>query len=151
MTQPTATQTRASTWRMDPAHSSVEFSIKHMMMTTVRGRFKDVQATLTGDEEHPDGCCVEAEIKVASIDTGAPDRDVHLKSPDFFDAERFPTIGFRSTSIEGRPRNEGDRFKVTEAMSRTRRTDATRRTVRQTATPAIAKEVTSLSAAATKK
>jgi polyisoprenoid-binding protein YceI len=113
MTQPTATQTRTSTWRLDPAHSSVEFSIKHMMMTTVRGRFKDVQATLTGDEQHPDGCCVEAEIKVASIDTGSPDRDVHLKSADFFDAERFPTIGFRSTSIEGRPRNEGDRFKAT--------------------------------------
>ena len=78
MAQRTATQTRTSTWRLDPAHSSVEFSIKHMMMTTVRGRFKDLQATLTADEEHPEGCCVEAEIQVASLDTGSPDRDTHL-------------------------------------------------------------------------
>jgi polyisoprenoid-binding protein YceI len=83
------------------------------MMTTVRGRFKDVQATLTADEEHPEGCCVEAEIRVDSLDTGSPDRDAHLKGPDFFDAERFPTITFRSTRIEGRARNEGDRFRVT--------------------------------------
>ena len=97
MTNATATQARTSTWRLDPAHSSVEFSIKHMMMTTVRGRFKDVQATLTADEEHPEGCCVEARIQVASIDTGTPDRDAHLKGPDFFDAERYPTISFTST------------------------------------------------------
>jgi polyisoprenoid-binding protein YceI len=112
MTQPTATQTRTSTWRLDPAHSSVEFSIKHMMMTTVRGRFKDVRATLTGDEDHPEGCCIEAEIHVASVDTGSPDRDTHLRGADFFDAERFPTITFRSTSIEGRANSEGDRFRV---------------------------------------
>ena len=112
MTQPTATRTQTSTWRLDPAHSSVEFSIKHMMMTTVRGRFKDVQGTLTADEEHPEGCCVDAEIQVASIDTGSPDRDTHLKGADFFDAERFPTITFHSTGIEGRARKEGDRFRI---------------------------------------
>ena len=50
-----ATQTGTSTWRLDPAHSSVEFSVKHMMMTTVRGRFKEIEATLTADEEHPEG------------------------------------------------------------------------------------------------
>ena len=100
------------TWSLDPTHSSVEFSVKHMMMTTVRGRFKTVNATLTADEDHPEGCCVEAEIQVASLDTGSPDRDAHLKGPDFFDAERFPTITFRSTGIEGRARNEGDRFRV---------------------------------------
>ena len=112
MAQQTATQTGTATCRLDPAHSSVEFSIKHMMMTTVRGRFKDVQATLTADEERPEGCCVEAEIQVASLDTGSPDRDGHLKGEDFFDAERFPTITFRSTGIEGRARNEGDRFQM---------------------------------------
>ena len=117
MTHSTAPQTRTSTWRLDPAHSSVEFSIKHMMMTTVRGRFKELQATLTADEEHPEGCCVEAELQVASIDTGSPDRDAHLKGPDFFDAERFPTISFRSTRIEGRARKEGDRFRVTGDLS----------------------------------
>ena len=108
-----ATQTRTATWRLDPAHSSVEFSIKHMMMTTVRGRFKDIQATLTADEEHPEGCCVEVQIGVASLDTGSPDRDAHLKGPDFVDAERVPTISFRSTSVEGEVRGEGDHFRVT--------------------------------------
>jgi polyisoprenoid-binding protein YceI len=105
-------ETRTSTWQLDPAHSSVEFSVKHMMMTTVRGRFKQIQGTLTGNEEHPDGCCVEVEIDVSSVDTGNPDRDTHLKSPDFFDAEQFPKITFRSTRIEGNPRQQGDRFRV---------------------------------------
>ncbi len=101
-----------STWQLDPAHSSVEFAVKHMMMTTVRGRFKAVQATLTGDEEHPEGCCVEARIDVSSIDTGNADRDAHLRSPDFFDAERYPTITFRSTRVDGSPSKPGDQFQV---------------------------------------
>src|SRR3954464_13744672 len=92
---------RAATWRLDPAHSSVEFSVKHMMMTTVRGRFKDISATLTGDEESPEGCCVEVQIGAASIDTGSPDRDAHLRSPDFFDADRYPHITFKSKRLEG--------------------------------------------------
>jgi polyisoprenoid-binding protein YceI len=112
MTGATAVQTGISTWRLDPTHSSVEFSVKHMMMTTVRGRFKDVRATLTGSEEHPDGCCVEAEIDVSSIDTGVADRDEHLKGADFFDAARYPQITFRSTRYEGTVRTEGDRFRV---------------------------------------
>ena len=107
-----ATRAGTSTWRMDPAHSSVEFSVKHMMMTTVRGRFKEIEATLTADEEHPEGCCVEVKIRVDSIDTGVPDRDKHLRSPDFFDAERYPYITFRSEGLEGDFRAEGDRFKV---------------------------------------
>jgi polyisoprenoid-binding protein YceI len=74
MTAPDATQTATSTWRLDPAHSSIEFSVKHMMMTTVRGRFKNVTATLTADEEHPEGCCVEVDIETASLDTGVADR-----------------------------------------------------------------------------
>jgi polyisoprenoid-binding protein YceI len=108
----TATQIRGSTWTFDPTHSSVEFSVKHMMMTTVRGRFKDVRATLTADEEHPEGCCVEVEIDVASLDTGNADRDTHLRGPDFFDAETYPRILFRSKRIEGTPREEGDRFRL---------------------------------------
>ena len=101
------------TWQLDASHSSVEFAVKHMMMTTVRGRFKSVRATLTGSEEHPEGCCVEAELDVASIDTGSPDRDAHLKGADFFDGDRFPKITFRSTRIDGaQPRGEGDRFKL---------------------------------------
>jgi polyisoprenoid-binding protein YceI len=107
-TSPTAT----STWQLDPAHSSVEFAVKHMMMTTVRGRFKNVEGTLTGDEEHPDGCCVEVKIEVASIDTGNPDRDTHLRSADFFDAERHPWIIFRSRRVVGTPSRTGDTFQV---------------------------------------
>jgi polyisoprenoid-binding protein YceI len=109
----TAIHTETSVWELDPAHSSVEFSVKHMMMTTVRGRFKNVTGTLTGNEDHPAGCCVEVEIDTASIDTGSSDRDTHLKSADFFDAEAHPKIIFRSTMLEGDPRaSEGSRFRV---------------------------------------
>ena len=90
----TAHATQAAIWALDPAHSSVEFSVKHMMMTTVRGRFKELSATLTADEEHPEGCCVEVAIKTASIDTGVADRDAHLRSADFFDAETYPESTF---------------------------------------------------------
>ena len=107
------TAMETTTWQLDPTHSSVEFSVKHMMMTTVRGRFKDLQATLRGDRDHPDDAGVDAKLNVASIDTGVADRDAHLRSGDFFDADKYPTITFRSTHIEGSaPRNEGDRFQL---------------------------------------
>jgi polyisoprenoid-binding protein YceI len=108
----TTVQAGTQTWRLDPAHSSVEFSVKHMMMTTVRGRFKAVQATLRGDRDHPEVAGVEATIDAASIDTGVSDRDAHLRGSDFFDAERFPHITFRSTRVENPPKQEGDRFRV---------------------------------------
>ena len=82
------------------------------MMTTVRGRFKNLKATLTGDPDHPEEAGIEATIEAASIDTGVADRDGHLRGADFFDAERFPQITFRSTRVENAPRNEGDRFRV---------------------------------------
>lgn len=116
MAASSAVTTEVPTWQLDPAHSSVEFSVKHMMMTTVRGRFKDVQATLTGDRDHADKAGVEATIAVASIDTGVADRDAHLRGPDFFDAERFPHITFRSTRVVNPPKNEGDRFQVVGEM-----------------------------------
>ena len=101
------------TWQLDPAHSSVEFSVKHMMMTTVRGRFKDAKATLRGDRDHPEHAGVEVIIATASIDTGVSDRDAHLRGPDFFDAEHFPNITFTSARLEGdAPKKEGDRFRV---------------------------------------
>ncbi len=112
MTGGTAVQTGQATWQLDPAHSSVEFSVKHMMMTTVRGRFKTIKATLRGDRDHPEDAGVEATIDTASIDTGVGDRDAHLRGPDFFDAERFPQITFRSARIENPPKEEGDRFRV---------------------------------------
>ena len=108
-----ATATAIPTWQLDPTHSAVEFAVKHMMMTTVRGRFKDVKATLTGDRDHPEAAGVEATIDTGSIDTGSPDRDTHLRSADFFDAERFPHIRFSARKIEGKPpKTEGDRFRL---------------------------------------
>jgi len=108
----TAVRTGIPTWQLDPAHSSVEFSVKHMMMTTVRGRFKSVQATATGDRDHLKDLGVNAVIDAASIDTGVANRDAHLRSADFFEADRFPHITFRSTRIEGAPPKEGDHFDV---------------------------------------
>ena len=111
MAAPTAVRA-STTWQLDPTHSSVEFAVKHMMMTTVRGRFKNVSATLTADEEHPEGCCVEVKLETASLDTGVADRDAHLRSADFFDAERHPQITFESTRLEGKFAKEGDRFRM---------------------------------------
>jgi polyisoprenoid-binding protein YceI len=112
MAQTTAPQVGTAIWRLDPVHSSIEFSVKHMMMTTVRGRFKEMQGTLTANEDHPEGCCVDVEINAGSIDTGVPDRDAHLRSPEFLDVERYPTIRFSSSRAEGRFAKEGDRFRV---------------------------------------
>ena len=112
MATETVRRTGATTWQLDPAHSSVEFSVKHMMMTTVRGRFKEISATITADEDHPEGCCVEVRLRTASIDTGVADRDTHLKGPDFFDAERYPEITFTSTRLEGDFAREGDSFRM---------------------------------------
>jgi polyisoprenoid-binding protein YceI len=117
MANTTATRAATSTWQLDPVHSSIEFSVKHMMMTTVRGRFKEFHGTLAADEEHPQGCSVDVEIDAASIDTGVPDRDAHLRSAEFFDVERYPTISFRSRRAEGEFAREGDRFRVTGELT----------------------------------
>jgi polyisoprenoid-binding protein YceI len=105
------------TWQIDPAHTSVEFAVKHMMFTTVRGRFKDVKGTIEADEENPDRSRVNVEIMAASIDTGAADRDAHLRSADFLDVENYPTITFRSNRVSGAAKKEGDAFKVTGALT----------------------------------
>jgi polyisoprenoid-binding protein YceI len=101
-----------TTWQIDPAHSSVEFAVKHMMFTTVRGRFKDVKGTIEVDEQNPDRSVVDVEIGAASLDTGSPDRDAHLRSADFLDVETHPTITFRSKRVEGAMKKEGDAFRV---------------------------------------
>lgn len=94
-----------STWSIDPAHSSVEFAVKHMMFATAKGRFSDVKGTITLDEQDPTNSKVDVEIAVASIDTRDEGRDTHLRSPDFFDAETFPTMTFQSTGVE--PADDG--------------------------------------------
>ena len=111
MATATDTTTRV-TYAIDPAHSAVEFSLKHLMISTVKGRFGDLTGTIVVNPAAPDASTVEAEIATASIDTGAEQRDQHLRSPDFFDVERFPTITFRSRRIEGAHAEEGDRFRV---------------------------------------
>jgi polyisoprenoid-binding protein YceI len=98
-TQP-AVQTQ-STWQIDPSHSSVEFSIRHMMVSTVKGRFGTLQGTIVDNAEDPTRSSVQVEIDPASITTGDAKGDGHLRSPDFFDVEKFPTITFKSTRIEG--------------------------------------------------
>jgi len=110
---PAPASATTSTWTIDPAHTGVEFSVKHMMFTTVRGRFKDVKGTITVDEQNPDNSRVDVEIGAASIDTGASDRDAHLRSADFLDVEKHPTITFRSKRVEGAVKKEGDRFTLT--------------------------------------
>ena len=95
------TQTRTpALWRLDPAHSSAEFAVRHMMVATVKGSFKTLSGTIGLDEAYPANSKVDVEIEAATIDTGVPDRDAHLRSPDFFDVERFPKLVFRSTGIE---------------------------------------------------
>ena len=97
-----------STWTLDPAHSQIEFAVKHMMVTTVRGQFRQFTTEVDFDEEHPERSSVVAHIDVSSIDTGMAARDAHLRSADFFEAETFPELTFRSTSIKTR----GDGYKI---------------------------------------
>ena len=88
----------AGVYEIDGAHTSVEFVARHLMITKVRGRFSDVRGRITIAEE-PEDSHVEADIGTASLSTGNDDRDTHLRSGDFFDVERYPTITFRSTSV----------------------------------------------------
>ncbi len=92
-------------WNVDTAHSRVAFSVKHFF-TPVEGHFEKYDVELLYDKEHPENSSVNVRIDVASINTGNERRDNHLRSPDFFDAERFPTITFRSTSVRRVGENE---------------------------------------------
>jgi polyisoprenoid-binding protein YceI len=104
--------TTATTWTIDAAHSAAEFSAKHMMITTVRGRIADVRGTITLDETAPGRSAVDVELAAASIDTRSEQRDGHLRSPDFLDVERYPTITFRSRRVDGARAREGTTFAI---------------------------------------
>lgn len=95
-----APETTTTTWQIDPGHTEVGFSVKHLMISTVRGRFSGVRGTIVLDASDLSRSTVEAEIDAATIDTREEKRDGHLRSPDFFDAEKFPTITFRSRRVE---------------------------------------------------
>jgi polyisoprenoid-binding protein YceI len=96
----TASQQGLTTWNVDPAHTHVEFAVRHLMIATVKGRFTDISGTVKSHDADPAKGEVDIRIGVASIDTREPQRDAHLRSADFFDADRFPYITFKSRRIE---------------------------------------------------
>jgi polyisoprenoid-binding protein YceI len=107
MTTATAVPTTTRTYEIDPAHSEATFQVRHLI-TRVRGSFADFGGTIELDAEHPERSSVSVTIQAASITTRQPDRDAHLRSADFFDVERFPTLTFVSTSIAPRGDNRYD-------------------------------------------
>ncbi len=93
----------AGTWKVDPVHSSVEFQVKHLGIATVKGQFKEFEGTL---DVGPDGAVAYGTVKTTSVDTREPQRDDHLRSADFFEVEKYPEIGFRSTAIRATGEDE---------------------------------------------
>jgi polyisoprenoid-binding protein YceI len=110
MTDTISQASTATIWALDPAHTLVEFSAKHMMITTVKGRFTEVKGEIRMDETHPDRSSVQAELGVASISTGVEQRDAHLRSADFLDVDSFGAITFASKRIEGAVDRPGESF-----------------------------------------
>jgi polyisoprenoid-binding protein YceI len=94
-----------STYQIDPAHSSLQFSIRHLMLSNVRGAFSGVHGTVTVDPDHPESAVVEAKIDVDTIRTNDEKRDAHLKTGDFFNLAEYPHILFRSTKVEKKGAN----------------------------------------------
>jgi polyisoprenoid-binding protein YceI len=99
-----------TTWQIDPKHSSAQFAVTHLMISTVRGEFHQVNGTVVIDDADISRSSVNVTIDASTVDTREPDRDKHLMSPDFFDVAKYPTITFKSTRVE--PAGPG-KFKVT--------------------------------------
>src|SRR5438477_2280149 len=89
-----------STWQIDPAHTAAGFSVKHMVIATVRGQFKAVTGTVNWDDQDISKSTVDVTIDANTVDTSEPKRDADLKSPNFFDVANYPTITFKSNQIE---------------------------------------------------
>ena len=94
-------------WQIDPAHSEINFTVRHMMISNVRGRFEKFSGTVEFDETNPANSTVDVEIEASSISTREPQRDAHLRSPDFLDVEKFPTLSFKSKRVEVLDENRG--------------------------------------------
>lgn len=103
----------AGTWDIDPSHSAVAFSARHLMVAKVRGRFAKFSGALHVDEV-PERSWAEVEIEAASIDTGEPTRDAHLRSPDFLDVEHYPVLRFKTAGLE---RTAGAQFRLTGELT----------------------------------
>lgn len=99
-----------TTWQIDPKHSSAQFAVTHLMISTVRGEFHQVNGTVVYDDVDISKSSVNVTVDASTVDTREPDRDKHLMSPDFFDVAKYPTISFKSTRVE--PAGPG-KFKVT--------------------------------------
>ncbi len=104
----------ATTWKLDPAHTDITFSAKHMVITTVRGTFGDVDGTLEIDDATPTTARGEIRVQTASISTGFGARDTHLRSADFFDVEQYPEIVVRFDGVEARA---ADDYRVTADLT----------------------------------
>ena len=90
----------ADTWQIDPAHTNVEFTVRHMMISNVKGQFQKTSGTIAADGNNPATAKIDATIDANSINTRVDKRDAHLKSPAFLDVDKFPTITFKSTKVE---------------------------------------------------
>jgi len=99
-----------TTWNIDPTHSGIHFSVRHMVIAKVRGSFKAFSGAVQYDEQSPASSSASVRIEAASIDTGVAQRDAHLKSADFFDVEKFPALPFESTKVE---KGSGNSLRVT--------------------------------------
>jgi len=104
----------AATYDIDPAHSSAQFTVKHLMITNVHGQFSKVTGSLEFNDSNPAAASVKAVIDASTINTQEPKRDEHLKSPDFLDTAKFPTITFQSASFH---KVESGKYKVTGDLS----------------------------------
>src|SRR6267142_6596666 len=89
-----------TTWQIDPAHTAAQFAVKHLMISTVRGEFKGVTGTVNWDDADITKSTIDVTIETKTVTTGEEKRDQHLKSPDFFDVEKFPSMTFKSKKVE---------------------------------------------------